>query len=136
VFRIDAGSGVPVYLQLVQQVRRDVMLGRVHQGDQLPTLKEVVEALAINPNTVVKAYGELEHEGLVVRRQGVGTFISSTPPEASLAAPPALLNSLHRWLRRAKEAGMSVEQIRALVSVAMDEDVASEASPRRAGGAA
>src|SRR5438128_2701646 len=102
------------------------MLGRMHRGDQLPTLKEVVEALAINPNTVVKAYGVLEHEGLVVRRQGVGTFISSARSDISLAAPPALLNSLHRWLRRAKEAGMSAEQIRALVSVAMDEDVADE----------
>jgi DNA-binding transcriptional regulator YhcF (GntR family) len=135
VFRIDAGSGVPVYRQLVEQVRREVMLGRVHPGDQLPTLKEVVEALAINPNTVVKAYSELEHEGLVVRRQGVGTFIASTPARP-LAAPPALLNSLLRWVRRARDVGMSAEQIRALVAVALDEDIASDAAPGRGGGVA
>ena len=134
MFRIDAGSGVPVYRQLVQQVRREVMLGRMHPGDQLPTLKEVVEALAINPNTVVKAYGELEHEGLVVRRQGVGTFIASTAPARPLAAPPAVLNSLFRWVRRAKDAGMSAEQIRALVAVALDEDSAGESARGRSGG--
>jgi GntR family transcriptional regulator len=135
VFRIDTGSGVPVYRQLVEQVHREVMLGRMRPGDQLPTLKEVVEALAINPNTVAKAYGELEHEGLVVRRQGVGTFVASTPLSRPLAAPPALLNSLLRWIRRARDAGMSAEQIRALVSVAMDEDVEGEAEPDRVGGA-
>jgi GntR family transcriptional regulator len=136
MFRIDAGSGVPVYRQLVQQVRREVMLGRIHAGDQLPTLKEVVEALAINPNTVVKAYTELEHEGLIVRRQGVGTFISPTLPTRALAAPPALLSALLRWIRRAKDAGMSPDHIRALVAIALDEDVAGEVAPGRAGGAA
>jgi GntR family transcriptional regulator len=136
VFRIDGGSGVPVYRQLVEQVRREVMLGRMDPGDQLPTLKEVVEALAINPNTVAKAYSELEHEGLVVRRQGVGTFIASAPPARSLAAPPALLNSLLRWVRRAKDAGMSAEQIRGLVAVALEEDLADEAAPGRTGGVA
>jgi len=141
VFRVDAGSGVPIYRQLVQQVRREVMLGRLHPGDQLPTLKEVVDALAINPNTVAKAYGELEHEGIVVRRQGVGTFVAAASPTAPLAAPPALLASLVRWVRRAEEAGLSAEQIRALVAVALDEGAAGEgegvgADPRRAGGVA
>jgi DNA-binding transcriptional regulator YhcF (GntR family) len=136
LFRIDTGSGVPVYRQLIQQVRRDVMLGRVHPGDQLPSLKEVVEALAINPNTVVKAYGELEHEGLVVRRQGVGTFISPTVPALPLASPPGLLNSLLRWIRRAEAAGMSTEQIRALVDVALDEDLDDEAPLTHDGGVA
>ncbi len=135
MFRIDARSGVPMYRQLVQQVRREVMLGRMLPGDQLPTLKDVVEALAINPNTVVKAYGELEHEGLVVRRQGVGTFIASTAPARPMAAP-GVLSSLLRWVHRAKEAGMSAEQIRALVAVALDEDVAGEPSLGRAGGVA
>ena len=80
MFRIDAGSGVPIYRQLVEQVRRDVMLGRLEPGEQLPTLREVVDALTINPNTVVKAYAELEHEGLVVRRQGMGTFVTAASP--------------------------------------------------------
>jgi len=122
VFRIDAGSGVPLYRQLVQQVRREVMLGRLAAGDQLPTLREVVDALAINPNTVVKAYTELEHEGLVVRRQGMGTFITARPPEGAVVAPRALRESLSRWLRRAREAGMSNEQVRLLVSSALDEE--------------
>jgi DNA-binding transcriptional regulator YhcF (GntR family) len=135
VFRIDVGSGVPVYRQLIEQVRREVMLGRLHPGDQLPTLKEVVEALAINPNTVAKAYSELEHEGLVVRRQGVGTFIASTAARP-LATPPALLTSLFRWIGRAKDSGMSVEEIRALVAIALDEGDRNESEPRRAGGAA
>src|SRR5262245_57243483 len=73
VFRIDAGSDVPIYRQLVQQVRRDVMLGRLRPGDQLPSVKEVVDTLSVNPNTVVKAFSELEHQGMSVRRQGAGT---------------------------------------------------------------
>ncbi len=121
MFRFDGGSGVPIYLQLVQQVRRDVMLGRLQPGEQLPSVKEVVDALAINPNTVVKAYGELEHAGIVVRRQGLGTFVAASPPMPLLAAPPQLLSSLTRWVRRAREAGLSAEQIRVLLAVALDE---------------
>src|SRR3954451_4305900 len=89
VFRVDSGSGVPIYRQLVEQVRREVTLGRLGPGDQLPTLSGVVNALAINPNTVVKAYAELEHEGVVVRRQGTGTFVTAAPPTATLVAPPS-----------------------------------------------
>jgi len=122
VFRIDAGSGVPIYRQLMEQVRRQVMLGRLVAGDQLPPLREVVDALAINPNTVVKAYAELEHEGLVLRRQGMGTFVTAVPPAGVLVAPPAVRDSLLRWVRRARAAGLSGEQIRLLVSVALDED--------------
>jgi GntR family transcriptional regulator len=131
VFRLDAGSGVPIYRQLVQQVRREVMLGRLHPGEQLPTVKEVVDALAVNPNTVVKAYGELEHDGIVVRRQGVGTFVAPSPT-GPLAAPPGLLASLVRWVRRAREAGLTAEQIRVLLAVALDEP-AADASDRLAG---
>jgi DNA-binding transcriptional regulator YhcF (GntR family) len=126
VFRIDAGSGVPIYRQLIEQVRRDVMLGRLSAGDQLPTLREVVDAAAINPNTVAKAYAELEHEGLVVRRQGMGTFVASAPPAEVLNAPPAVRSSLARWIGRARDAGLSSEQIRVLVAVALDEDRTDE----------
>jgi GntR family transcriptional regulator len=136
VFRFDAGSGVPIYRQLVQQVRRDVMLGRLRPGEQLPTVKEVVEALSVNPNTVVKAYGELEHEGVVVRRQGVGTFVAPSPSTVSLAVPPQLLGSLARWVGRAREAGLSAEQIRALLAVALDDPAASESDGQAGGGAA
>lgn len=121
MFRLDAGSGVPIYRQLGQQVRQDVLLGRLGPGEQLPTVKEVVDALAVNPNTVAKAYAELEHEGFVVRRQGVGTFVAASPPTAPLAAPPALLTSLARWVRRARGEGLSADQIRALLAMVLDE---------------
>ena len=136
MFRFDAGSGVPIYRQLVQQVRRDVMLGRLRPGEQLPTVKEVVEALSVNPNTVVKAYGELEHEGVVVRRQGVGTFVAASPLAASLAVPPQLLSSLARWVGRARQEGLSAEQMRALLAVALDEPAAIGSDRLDAGGAA
>jgi GntR family transcriptional regulator len=136
MFRLDASSGVPIYRQLGQQVRQDVLLGRLRPGDQLPTVKEVVDALAVNPNTVVKAYGELEHEGYIVRRQGVGTFVATSPPAGEVAASPALLSSLTRWVRRAREAGMSSEQIRALLAMALDEPAAGEDGPVAAGGVA
>src|SRR5215469_17962767 len=98
MFRFDAGSGVPIYRQLVQQVRRDVMLGRLRPGDQLPSVSEVVGSLSVNPNTVVKAFTELEHQGLVVRRQGVGTFVAAAPPVSSMLGAPRLLSSLARWV--------------------------------------
>jgi GntR family transcriptional regulator len=126
MFRLDARSGVPIYRQLGQQVRQDVLLGRLRPGDQLPTVKEVVDALAVNPNTVVKAYGELEHEGFVVRRQGVGTFVAASPPAAPFAAPPALRGSLTRWVRRAREDGLSAEQIRALLEMVLDEPAGAD----------
>jgi GntR family transcriptional regulator len=126
VFRIDGGSDVPIYRQLVQQVRRDVMLGRLRPGDQLPSVSEVVNALAVNPNTVVKAFGELEHQGMVVRRQGVGTFVAAAPPMASLGEAPRLLGSLAHWVDRARQEGLSAEQIRMLLEVALDEPVAGD----------
>ncbi len=84
-FRLDGSSGVPPYLQLVHQVRQSLLLGYLREGDRLPTVKEVAGDLAINPNTVVKAYRQLEHEGLAGGRPGQGTFITGTPP----SAPPA-----------------------------------------------
>jgi GntR family transcriptional regulator len=136
VFRIDAGSDVPIYRQLVHQVRRDVMLGRLLPGDQLPSGKEIVDALSVNPNTVVKAFSELEHQGVVVRRQGVGTFVADVPPLASLAAAPKLLGPLARWVDRARRDGLSAEQIRMLLEVALDEPAVGQDDRRAAGGAA
>ena len=75
VFVLDAQSGVPTYVQLIQQVKNGIRMGLLRPGDRLPTAKEVVGALAINPNTVLKAYRELEREGLVAPRPGAGTFI-------------------------------------------------------------
>jgi len=136
VFRVDTGSGVPIYRQLVQQVRRDVMLGRLRPGDQLPSVKEVVDLLSVNPNTVVKAFSELEHQGLVVRRQGIGTFVAASPSMTSVPVAPRLLGSLARWVDRARQDGLSAEQIRMLLDVALDEPVASQDDRRAAGGVA
>jgi GntR family transcriptional regulator len=136
MFRLDAGSGVPIYRQLVQQVRSEVMLGRLRPGERLPTVKEVVDSLSINPNTVVKAYGELEHEGLIVRRQGIGTFVAPSPPTVPMAAPASLKQSLVRWVARARDAGLTPEQIRTLVAVAVDEGADEEKPEAGAGGVA
>lgn len=113
-FHLDKRSGVPPYQQVVQQVRHALRLGLLEVGDQLPTLKEVVESLAINPNTVLKAYKELEHLGLVAARPGIGIFVTKTLSDDTLAAHGPLRQSLQRWVRQARRAGLDDESIDAL----------------------
>src|ERR1700689_5598996 len=113
-FHLDTRSGVSPYLQIVHQVRRALRLGLLEVGDQLPTVKDVVERLAINPNTVLKAYRELEHDGLVAARPGVGTFVTRTLSDPSLAAHGPLRQDLARWLAKARRAGLDDESIEAL----------------------
>jgi len=127
-FHLDARSGVSPYLQLVHQVRHALRLGLLREGDQLPTLKEVVARLAINANTVLKAYRELEHEGLVAARPGLGTFVTATLTDTSLAAHGPLRLELQRWLVKARRAGLDDESIEALFiatfRTASQEDIA------------
>jgi GntR family transcriptional regulator len=113
-FHLDGRSGVAPYLQLVQQVRQAMRLGLLRDGDQLPTVKDVVAKVAINPNTVLKAYRELEYEGLVAARPGVGTFVTRTLTDATLAAHAPLREELGAWLARARAAGLDDESIEAL----------------------
>ena len=113
-FVLDARSGVSPYLQVVHQVRRALRLGLLVEGDQLPTVKDVVASLAINPNTVLKAYRELERDGLVAARPGVGTFVTKTLADSSLAAHEPLRRDLGRWLGKARAAGLDDESIEAL----------------------
>ena len=113
-FTLDGRSGLSPYLQLVQQVRQALRLGLLHEGDQLPTVKDVVARLAINPNTVLKAYRELERDGLVGARPGVGTFVTRSLVDGSLAAHEPLRRELARWLQRARLAGLDDESIEAL----------------------
>jgi GntR family transcriptional regulator len=113
-FTLDTRTGVPPYLQLVHQVKRALRLGLLHEGDQLPTVKEVVAKVAINPNTVLKAYRELEHDGLVSPRPGVGTFVTKTLSDPSLAAHGRLRQELRRWLDKAYGAGLDEESVEAL----------------------
>ena len=115
-FHLDQRSGLPMYLQIVQQVKEALRLGLLDIGDQLPTVREVVAELAINPNTVAKAYRELEREGLVDARQGRGTFVSSTLIASSLEHHESLRRALLAWLAEAQRAGLDAESIRALVS--------------------
>lgn len=117
-FRLDARSGVAPYQQIVQQVRQAVQLGIVGVGDQLPTVKEVVEQLAINPNTVLKAYRALEHDGLCEGRPGVGTFVVDDLPGPSPQVQARLRRDLARWVERAATAGLDVEAMVGLLRAA------------------
>lgn len=116
-FQLDGSSGVPPYLQLVQQVRQSLLLGYLREGDRLPTVKELAEDLAINPNTVVKAYRQLDHEGLTGGRPGQGTFITATLESPPPGASEELRASLADWFRAAEEAGLSEETVTALIAV-------------------
>ncbi|WP_430502959.1 GntR family transcriptional regulator [Micromonospora trifolii] len=113
-FHLDARSGVAPYMQLIRQVRHALRLGVLNEGDKLPTVKEVVARVAINPNTVSKAYRELEYEGLVTARPGLGTFVTRTLVGDSLSKHEPLRQGLARWLTEAQEAGLDDESIEAL----------------------
>ncbi|HEY1968653.1 MAG TPA: GntR family transcriptional regulator, partial [Pseudonocardia sp.] len=113
-FRIERRSGVPPYLQLVGQVKRALRLGGLQVGDRLPTAKEVVARTAVNPNTVLKAYRELERDGLVDPRPGVGTFVSGSLARPDSVLDAALRVELERWVDRALVAGFDWEDIDAL----------------------
>jgi GntR family transcriptional regulator len=113
-FHLDARSGVAPYRQLIHQVRQALRLGLLREGDQLPKVKDVVAGLAINPNTVLKAYRELEYEGLVAARPGIGTFVTGTLDGGPLAEHGPLRRDLQRWLAKARRAGLDDESIEAL----------------------
>src|SRR6202142_3438723 len=113
-FRLDPSSGVPTYLQLVQQVEQALRLGYLKPGDQLPKVRDVVATLAINPNTVLKAYRELETKGLTAGRPGQGTFIQATLSQVALPELTGLRRSLLGWLASADAAGLDEDGIVAL----------------------
>src|SRR6202142_4319604 len=113
-FRLDPASGVPTYLQLVHQVEHALRLGSLEPGDQLPKVRDVVASLAINPNTVSKAYRELETKGLIVGRPGQGTFIQATLSQVALPELTGLRRSLHGWLTKADTSGLDQDGIVAL----------------------
>jgi GntR family transcriptional regulator len=119
VFRLDPASGVPTYLQLVQQVEHALRLGYLSTGDQLPKVRDVVGSLAINPNTVLKAYKELEVKGLVAGRPGQGTFVAGTLGQVGLSELTMLRRSLQAWLETAEAAGLDEDGIAALFATAL-----------------
>ena len=118
-FRLDPASGVPTYLQLVQQVEHALRLGYLKPGDQLPKVRDVVASLAINPNTVLKAYKELEVKGLTPGRPGQGTFIQATLSQVALPELAGLHKSLLGWLTTADAAGLDQDGIVALFTSAL-----------------
>ncbi len=134
-FRLDAASGVPTYLQLVHQVEHALRLGYLTLGDQLPKVRDVVAALAINPNTVLKAYKELETKGLTAR-PGQGTFIQATLSQVALPELAGLHKSLLGWLTAADGAGLDEDGIVALFTSALRDFHERRNGPRTRGGAA
>jgi len=145
-FRLDPSSGVPTYLQLVRQVEDALLLGYLKPGDQLPKVREVVADLAINPNTVLKAYRELEHKGLASGRPGQGTFVEAGVSPATLPELAALRRRLLRWLGEAETAGLDESGVVALFTTTLrdfaerrrpsDTGAKQEPSARATGGVA
>jgi GntR family transcriptional regulator len=125
-FRVDGHSVTPPYLQIVQQVRHALRMGLLDVGDQLPTVREVVGATAINPNTVLKAYRDLEREGLVQARAGHGTFVLRRPDGPPPGTHSRLGRSLARWVHEAREAGLDDDSIESLLRVTLRTAAADE----------
>jgi GntR family transcriptional regulator len=136
VFRLDATSGVPTYLQLVHQVEHALRLGYLKPGDQLPKVRDVVASLAVNPNTVLKAYRELETKGLTAGRPGQGTFVQATLSQVALPELTALRRSLSRWLTAADGAGLDEDGMVALFTSALRDFFERRSGSPTRGGAA
>jgi len=117
-FNLDGRSGVPTYLQLVQQVHDALRLGLLEPGEQLPMAQQVVAKLAINPNTVLRAYRDLEREGLVRARPGQGTFVVGSLPGTDRAVQARFLAAITDWLRSARSAGLGPDDIEAIYRTA------------------
>ncbi|KAA2259472.1 GntR family transcriptional regulator [Solihabitans fulvus] len=120
-FRIDRRSGVATYLQIVHQVKQALRLGLIGPGDRLPTAKDVVAVTGINPNTVLKAYRELDREGLVEPRPGLGTFVRRSLASPGAAAGSPLRGDLLEWMDRARQLGMGREDVDALFRAVLDD---------------
>jgi len=114
-FQLNQTSGVPAYRQIFQQVEQALRMGMLQPGDQLPTVKEVVAEVTINPNTVTKAYRELEHAGLVEGRQGVGTFVLRRPKGPPPEEQVRLARGLARWVETARACGFDDQAMEAML---------------------
>lgn len=135
-FRLDPASGVPTYLQLVQQVEHALRLGYLAPGDQLPKVRDVVASLAINPNTVLKAYRDLEAKGLAGGRPGVGTFVEATLSQVALPELAELRRTLLGWLAEADKAGLDEDDVVALVTNTLRDFREARRAPSEAEGVA
>ncbi|MEU9284522.1 GntR family transcriptional regulator [Streptomyces sp. NPDC048275] len=133
-FRIDRRSGVPAFQQIVQQTKQALRLGVLVPGDRLPTAKEVSEISAVNPNTTLKAYRELEREGLVEPRPGQGTFVRRSLARPQTGTDSPLYGELVAWMSKAGEAGLEQEDVAALVASAMEKQYGEMTTSARSTG--
>jgi GntR family transcriptional regulator len=114
-FQLNQTSGIPAYLQIMQQVEQALRMGTLRPGDQLPTVKQVVAEVTVNPNTETKAYRELEHAGLVEGRQGVGTFVVRRPHGPPPEEQMRVARGLGRWIETARAAGLDEQAMEAML---------------------
>ena len=135
-FHLNSRSGLAPYLQLIQQVRHALRLGLLREGDQMPKVKDVAAGLAINPNTVLKAYRDLEAKGLAAGRPGQGTFVQAGLSQVTLPELAGLRKSLLGWLAAADEAGLDENGMVALFTSALRDFHERRSGPRTRGGAA
>src|SRR6187397_964820 len=116
MFRPNASSGVPIYLQLMEQVKHAIETGALRPGEQLPSIRPLAEELVVNPNTVAKAYRELEHEGVIELRQGAGAFVSDKAPTKKNADKlRAAQTTVASAIEKLRERGVTDDEIRRLV---------------------
>lgn len=121
VLTVDPRSGVPIYLQVIEQVKRSVALGILASGEQLPTVKQLALDLTINPNTVAKAYRELERDGVIETSPGRGSFVKSNgSTDTTKAASDVARGAIEAAVREAKSIGLNADEIRSLTNAAVD----------------
>ncbi|MFC1408593.1 GntR family transcriptional regulator [Streptacidiphilus sp. N1-12] len=130
-YHLRKGTGVPAYQQIVQQTEQALRLGALRPGDKLPTAREVVAATAVNPNTVLRAYQELQRAGLVESRQGLGTFVVGTLGRGDNASDSGLREELERWVGVAAAHGLEREDILALAAAVVDAHYANASLPEQ-----
>jgi len=121
VFTVDPRSGVPIYLQIIEQIKRSVALGLLAPGEQLPTVKQLALDLTVNPNTVARAYRELERDEVIETAVGRGSFVRSNGAAESArgAASDITAEALTQAVREAKSIGLSSSQVRVLFQTAL-----------------
>lgn len=121
LFRINPHSGVPLYLQLIEQVRHAIESGALRPGDQLPGIRKVAEDMVMNPNTVAKAYREMEHAGLIVLRHGSGAFIADHHAAVQTRAIQKARTVVQRAVTALRDMGLDEGAIRRLVDSELTE---------------
>ena len=120
VLTVDPRSGVPIYLQIIEQVKRSVALGVLGDGEQLPTVKQLALDLTVNPNTIARAYRELEREGVIATSVGRGSFVRSDDSDASPRVAAEIgREALDVALREAKSVGLGRDEVRALFEASL-----------------